>query len=244
MKLKIAIIEDEPNNLALLKSLITSNLPGDEIVGEAGGVESAIELLQSAEVHVVLLDIEIKNGNGFDVLQRLGKYNFEVIFTTAFAEYALDAIKRRAFDYLLKPIKTSELVETLNECRHRIEEKQKLAQIPAPENDEKYFIYKTTAGTEAFLYDDILYLMANGAYTQLILKKTTRIISKNIGEIEELLPTTIFFRTHHSFIVNRHYILRAELKRSGSIELADGVVIPVSQRKKKDFVNFLNNGKA
>jgi two-component system LytT family response regulator len=100
-------------------------------------------------------------------------------------------------------------------------------------------MYKSTDGHEAILFDDILYFKANGAYTEIVLKKQLKIISRNIGELEEMLPSKFFFRTHHSFIVNANHIQRMELKRSGFIELNDGALIPVSQRKKKDFVDFM-----
>lgn len=235
----IGIIDDETRNRLLLKSILQAYAPEEQIIVDEGLIEPAIEKLNHLRPDVVFLDIELKNGTGFDILKGL-TYSPEVIFTTAYSQYAIDAIKVHAFDYILKPINEKELVASLNQCRNKIE-KNKTQEVPAPIG-KSFFNIATVEGKISLNYADIFYFESSGSYTYCATPDKKILFSRNIGEVEKELPKNIFFRTHHSFIVNLTKVNKIEIKRNGKLHLNNSEVIPLAQRKIKEFKQFFNNG--
>ncbi len=229
----IAIIDDEPINRLVLKKIITEKCKDKKIIIEDGIIESSISKINELKPDILLLDIELKNGTGFDILNELN-YNPEVIFTTAYEKYALQAIKAHAADYILKPIEENELYQALVRCANKIKQQTKTAQ-----SNDLFFEISTNEGKSYINVNDILCFEGSGSYTYLTTKDEKILISKNIGDIESELEKTVFFRTHNSFIINMKHIKGFEIKRSGIITLNNEQIIPVSQRKKKDFIDIL-----
>lgn len=213
-----------------------------EVVGIAAEIDEAVSIISSTQPQLVLLDIMIKGGTSFTVLEKLEDYSFEIIFITAYNQYAIDAIKKQALDYILKPINFSEFSNALENCKNRIEEKNKVKDLL--HNDaNQFFSVKTNSGSEVIPVDSIIYFEADGSYTKCTTSSTTIVVSKNIGDIEKELPTQCFFRCHHSFIINIKHIQKVELNRSGTILCSNGQILSISQRKKKEFMEFIQKNK-
>lgn len=240
--LKLLIVEDELNNILLIKEMLKKLDFPVEIVGTATEVYEAIEVIKNTKPQLVLLDIMIKGGTSFTILEKIENYTFEIIFITAYSQYAIDAIKKHALDYILKPINYAEFSNAMIHSRSRIKEKEKIKNIQ-PIEANSFFSVKTTTGSEVIPVDSILYFEADGSYTKCITEKNNAIVSKNIGDVEKELPSHVFFRCHHSYIINVNHIEKVELSRSGTIECTNGQVIFVSQRKKKEFMDFLQQNK-
>lgn len=235
--IKTIIVEDEIAGQELLKKNISDNFPDCKIETIVDHVDKAIKEIDNIKPDLVFLDINIKGGTGFDILKHFNGRDFEVIFVTAFNNFAIQAIKEEAVDYLLKPINTSEFVTGVSKAIEKIKAKadsQKINTIKP-----KALNIVTTTGSEFIPYDDILFLEAEGAYTYIHLHNSKILSAKNIGEYELQLDKNSFFRTHHSFIVNVLHIAKFDKGRSGTITVITGQTIPVSQRKLKEFIELL-----
>lgn len=237
--IKALIIEDEITGQNLIKRLLETNFPDITICGIADSVNKSLKLISDHDPHLVFLDVHIKGGSGFDVLSELKDWDFEVIFTTAYNNYAIKAIKTEALDYLLKPINTNEFISAVKRAESKINARLPQKQPDIPNKDK--FLLTNYNETEFVDYNDIIFFEANGNYTFCHLTSGKKTISKSIGEIEKQLNDSIFVRTHHSFIVNLNKIEKFNKGRSGVLFLEGGAAIPVSQRKMKDFSGLLYN---
>lgn len=219
-------------------NILKEYCPYVNIVAEEGSVSRAITSINDARPDLVFLDIELKGGNGFDVLRDL-QYSPQIIFTTAYSQYAINAVKVHAFDYLLKPINEEELIASVNKCHEVFLAGQK----PKEKADTElgFFSYNSYDGKHAVRYADILFFESSGAYTFCVTSGDKTLISRNLGDIEKELPVKEFFRTHHSYIINLNKIKKVELKRNGTIYLENNHMVPVAQRKIKEFKGFLND---
>lgn len=230
--IRTIIIEDEYFGQELLKKHIHKHFPNLLIVGVTGAVDNAIEMIHAQKPDLVLLDIQLMGGTGFDVLKGIRIRNFELIFITAYNQYAIEAIRNDARDYILKPIKIHELETAIKKCVDQIK-------IKNQNGKENTFTVNTPIGTEYISEDSILYFEAEGTYTNVVCEHKKVYSSKNLGEYEKLLDPQLFFRTHHSYIINCKKIRKFEKGRSGKLVMSNGNEIPVSQRKMKEFSNFL-----
>lgn len=226
-----AIIEDEETNILLIKTLIERNNLPVRIVGEARSVDNAVNLLLRLKPEVVFMDVKIIGGNAFDVLQRTPEIQPELIFLTAYDQYAIPAIKNNAADYLLKPFDTSDFIAAVLKVADRIRNKQ----LAGERRLARSMAVTTGNTTELIPFDDIYYLEADGSYTHIYTAKGKFTTSHNIGEYEEEVPADSFFRTHHSYIVNLCHITSVEMARSGKVQLQNGESVPVSQRRLTEF---------
>lgn len=235
--IKTIIVEDEIAGQELLKKNIQDNFPDCNIETIVEHVDKAIKEIERIKPDLVFLDIHIKGGTGFDILKYFKKRDFEVIFVTAYNNFAIQAIKEEAVDYLLKPINTSEFIAGVSKAIEKIKTKSGSQKTNAL--NSKTLNILTATGSEFIYYDDILFLEAEGAYTYIHLHNSKVLSAKNIGEYEIQLEKHSFFRTHHSFIVNITHIAKFDKGRSGTITMKTGQNIPVSQRKIKEFVELL-----
>lgn len=234
MIIKTAIIEDEIAGQELLKKYISENFPECFIVCIAENVNSAIKDLEVLQPQLVFLDIHLKGGTGFDILKKITHRNFEIIFVTAYNQFAIEAIRAEAIDYLLKPIKLEEFITGTRKAISKI----KLAHTT--HNSHHVLSINTMTGIEFIEFQNIIFLEAEGAYTNIYHKTGKTLSTKNIGEYEEILSDKMFYRTHHSFIVNLNNIKKFEKGRSGILILDSEHQIPVSQRKMKEFTAILD----
>jgi two-component system LytT family response regulator len=232
--IRTIIIEDEFFGQELLKKHIHEHFPEMAVVAVEGTVQGAVNAINTQKPDLVLLDIQIMGGTGFDVLKGLKSRNFELIFITAYNEYAIEAIKNDASDYILKPIKVNEFAAGMKKSIDRIN-----ARLAADRRDQTFPI-NTSIGIEYLAEHEILYFEADGTYTNVVCEHKKVLSSKNIGEYEKQLDKAVFFRTHHSYIINCRKVKKFEKGRSGRLIMSNGSEIPVSQRRIKEFTQFID----
>jgi two-component system LytT family response regulator len=239
------IIDDEPNGRLALREKLREYCPEVGVAGEAAGGEEGLKLIKTVDPEIVFLDIEMPRMNGFEMLQQLPRKNFHLIFTTAYDQYAIRAIKFAAFDYLLKPVDIEELkVAVANIKKTRAENTPGRLEILEEQLQHKNKFGKiaisTVEGLLFFNLADIVHLEAQGNYTIFHFNGRPKLTaSKTLKEIEELLPEDTFFRTHHSHIINLQYIKRYIKGDGGRIEMQNGDFVDVARRKKESFLKAI-----
>ena len=240
------IIDDEAKGRLALREKLLSYCPQVKVVAEAANGQEALLLIQHHKPLLIFLDIEMPKMNGFEMLNELPEKDFHIIFTTAYDQYAIKAIKYAAFDYLLKPIDIEELQEAIsnietkenNETKKQVELLQQNMQHPKKQLNK--LAIPTLEGLLFFDINDIIHLEANSNYTNIYFTNKTKITaSKTLKEFEELLPEDIFFRTHHSHLINLNYIKRYIKGDGGQIELQNGSYVDVARRKKEEFLKAI-----
>lgn len=243
--LKAIIVDDEAKARRILESFIIEYCPQIQIMALAEDVPQAVKAIQKFKPDVVFLDIEMPGYNGFQLLEFFEEIDFEIIFTTAYSEFALKAFQVSAIDYLLKPIQIDQLIAAV----HKLEKirgnsliRQRLQTLQ--KNLEEYKIKKIVVPlSEGSLFvelKDILYLKAEGSYANIFFKDGNKVIvSKNLKDYEDqLTPEEGFFRTHRSFLVNTDYI--KNISSDGSeATMINHSVINISRERKQEFSNFM-----
>jgi len=247
--MKIAIIDDEKHLIDRLTSVVTKFFPDYEIVGTAGGVKEGIALISLKQPDIVLLDIHLSDGMGFDIIKNLFPVNFKLIFITAHEQFAIKAFKFSALDYILKPFDDSELVEAIERAAQQFKKENSdlrietlLSNIKAETIEIKKIVLKTSDSIYVVRINEIIRLESDGAYTQFYFVDGRKIlVSKNLKEFEELLSDYGFFRIHQTHLINMNYVVSYQKGDGGSVIMKDGSMPPVSVRKKEALVNYLNN---
>lgn len=246
-KYSVIIIDDESHVREAIKGMITRYAAEFKVIADFSKIADALPALKLEQPDVLLLDIEIGNENGFDLFKYFPKPEFKVIFITAFAQYAIQAFRFSALDYLLKPIDPDLLNEALQKTKLTIGNDRNaiklrsfvhnMGGIPFP---KKRIILKTTESIYTVTISDIVYCEAAGSYTSFYLNDKTRIlVSHSIGEYEELLENPSFFRVHQSYLVNLDYVKRFDKNDGGKLILKDGQTVPVATRKKDALLEQL-----
>ena len=224
--------------------MLQQGSPDVEIIATASSSEEGIKLIRKHNPSIVFLDIEMPNKNGFEVLDAPRDVQYEVIFTTAYQQYAINAIRFAALDYLLKPIDTDELAQAIHRYKAKHKNEQQLQQFDLLFNNLKNLTQPYTklsiATTDGIIFiniSDILYIEAAGSYTKFFLKNNDTVLtSKNLKEFEEMLQQQFFFRTHHSYIINTNEIKRYVKGDGGTVIMSNAAELPVSKRRKEEFI--------
>lgn len=249
--LRVLIIDDEFFARENLKMLL-QEFAGDkiEIIGEAGSVNEALPLTEEKKPDLVFLDIMMPEADGFAYLEQVKNRNFQVVFTTAFREYAVKAIKENALDYLEKPIDINELVNVVNKAAKNKSEKhgsfdedkinKVLNEIALHSNFDKTIV-PTRDGFVILRNNEIIRLEADENYTTLFCNNGKKYVSsRNIKSFEEKLDSRMFMRIHKSHIVNMAFHLKEFNRTEGNILiLSNGDQVPVSRRKLQEFLERL-----
>lgn len=245
------IIDDERNVREALAISVRQNCPDIFISGTASSAEQGRELLKNYEVDIIFLDISMPVENGFDFLNSIDKENYCIIFTTAYEEFALRAIKANAIDYLLKPINPLELKESVRKAisylelrLHRPEVKQAYSeslgnlsdQIQSGSNIIKKITVSEQFGFKVINVADIKYLEADTQYTIIYLTGPEQIVSsKSIGEFERILTNPEFFRIHKSVILNLNFLKEFSSYQGNYAVLNDKTKLLISRRRLNEF---------
>lgn len=243
--LRTIIVEDEKNNRETLRSLLAEFCPEVELCGMAASVDEALPLVRSLRPDLLFLDIELQTGTGFDLLAQLGTIDFELVFTTAFEQYAIKAIKFSSLDYLLKPIDLEELQAAVAKAEQRKRQSTQQMQLDVllshlrPGGLHSRRICLAAAdGLEFIETSDILYCEANGAYTTFYITAGRKItVSKNLKEYERLLDDQHFMRVHNSYVVNLLEVRRFVRTDGGYILMKNEAKISLSPRKRQEFLD-------
>jgi two-component system, LytTR family, response regulator len=241
------LIDDEAKGRLALREKLSAYCPQVQVLAEASNGQEALLLIQHHKPQLIFLDIEMPRMNGFEMLNALPEKNFHVIFTTAYDQYAIKAIKYAAFDYLLKPIDIEELKTAVEKIElkegNQTKKQAELLQqnIEHPKKQLNKLAIPTLEGLLFFDINDIIHLEANSNYTFIHFSGKPKITaSKTLKEFEEILPENIFFRTHHSHLINLNYIKRYIKGDGGQIELQNGNYVDVSRRKKEEFLKVIS----
>lgn len=243
--IKSIIIDDEPNSVEVLHEMLTRYCPVISVAATADNINTARDLIMMHQPDLIFIDIEMPFGNAFDLLNNLPSINFEVIFVTAFDNYALNAIKLSALDYLLKPVSIKDLQAAVMKAEEKIKSKNissrienLLYNLKSPPSSSKRLALPTFEGLIFLDTDDFVRLEASNNYTFIFLKDKSKIIvSRPLKEFEGMLDMTSFSRVHHSHIINHNYIKKYHRGRGGYVEMEDGSSIEVSTRKKDEFLS-------
>ncbi len=245
--MKVLVIEDEFRTRNAIISIIERNCKELLVAGWADNVDSAVSLILDKRPDLVLMDIQLNNGSAFDILKCIYPVQFGIIFLTAFENYAIQAIKYSAFDYLLKPFTEEELVESIHKFmdrKKRIEQQESLDVLlnNLQEQSEKKIILKTNDDIYIVPVNKIIRCQADSSYTHFFLNDGTTItVSNNLKKYDDLLKGYFFVRIHHSHIVNINFVKKISRSLGGEVELTDGTIIPVSKRKRENLLNMIKN---
>jgi two-component system LytT family response regulator len=244
--IQAVIVEDEPRAQNVLNTLIQEYFPDVKVVGIANDVQMAAGIIREKDPGLVFLDVELPGQSGLSLFDQTDSSRYQVIFTTAYTQYALQAFQVSAVDYLLKPIQLDHLETAIEKVRKHIREfgslhsdeeslKEKAAEgvkkIPLP----------TSGGVLFICLDDIVYLKADGSYTHFILNNGKNIlVSRKIKEFEHTLnKTNRFFRPHRSYVVNMDRIVEYIKADGGSVVMDNKDEIPLSRDMRETFLQFM-----
>ncbi len=235
--MNVVVVEDNPSSMAIISNYLSESHLGIKVVGTAAGVSEAYEVILSSHPDIILLDIELPDGTGFDIIQKLAGVPINVIFITAYDEYAIKAIKYAAIDYLLKPINKVELYSALERARSNKLKNDRFQTLLHNLNESKPKKHRlalaTVSGVDLITIENIIRLEAAGVYTKIFLVNGSSMLSsKNLREFELLLDPIDFFRVHRSHIVHLAHIKSYVNSEGGQVLLSDGTLVDVARRRK------------
>ncbi len=247
--LTAVIVEDEKRSRETLVGLLNLYCKNVQIVGEADGVRTGIEAIRQHNPDILFLDIQMPDGSGFKLLESLEKINFDVIFTTAYDQFAIKAIKFSALDYLLKPIFPEDLMAAVKKAEtHQAMAGSKegirvlLENMRKPETESPKIVLSTSDKINVVNVKDIIRCESDNYYTMYYFTDGKKLlVSKTLKENEELLSGYNFIRPHKSHLINTIYIKSFNKQDGGYIVMSDGSTIPVSRRKKEKIIEIINN---
>jgi two-component system, LytTR family, response regulator len=233
------IIDDEQHCVRSLLSDLQQHCPSIEVAATCSSAKEGIMAIKKINPDLVFLDVEMPWMNGFELLEVLGEIKFSIIFTTAHDEFAARAFRISAVDYLLKPIDADDLKAAIQKVEKKMEEGSNLQHISnllrnmrQPSADQKIALPQRE-GYEFVDVSSIIYCQAEGAYTKVFIRdKKLMLISRTLGDVEELLPPEIFQRVHHSTLVNITYVSQFLRSDGGYVVLKSGEKLSVSKAKK------------
>lgn len=245
MKTRAVIIEDEPEAKYMLQALIEKYCPEVQIIGEASNVKEGVALIERLLPELVFLDIEMPGERGIHLFQYFDKIDFEVIFTTAYDQYAINAIRLSALDYLLKPIGLEELRGAIERFQEKQNNKQLYRSLYQQLSKPSETVPKRIAlpSKNSFLFldvDEIMYCQADGSYTNFITNEGKKhVVAKPMKDYADLLEELGFIRVHRSAIINLEYVEELIRTRPQSVVMSDGTQITIAQSRKEYLMNKL-----
>ena len=239
------IVDDEIDGRQSMRNLLEKYCQQVDIIDDATGVEDAYLKIAELKPQLVFLDIRMDDGTAFDLLRRFTEIPFHIIFATAYDEYALEAIRYSAIDYLLKPVQPKLLIEAVEKIAKQtrldkveeqvnllLQEKNKREKIALPTSDGLLFIKIV----------DIIRCESDNSYTMFYLTNKRRfLVTRTMKEFVELLPSSLFFRIHKSHLVNLNQIKQYINRDGGSVVMENGDNVPIARNRKEGFLKNLNN---
>jgi len=245
--LKAVVIEDEPKTREAITNIINRLCHDIKVVATGHNVQTGIDAIYNARPDVLLIDIELSDGNAFDILRHIFNIDFQIIFVTAHEGYALKAIKFNAFDYILKPFSVEELTSVLEKATKEVNKKKTEVYLESllhsiDERENKRIVLKTADEIHLVNISDIIHCEADSSYTHFFLKDGSQLTASNhLKEYEELLKDHHFFRVHHSHLVNLNEVKKFHKSGGGYVLMTNGKKIPVSSRKKERLFKTFNS---
>lgn len=242
------LIDDEVTGLESLKLSIEKYCPDIAVKGAFKSPHLGLAGIRKIKPDLVFLDVQMPQMSGFDVLQQASPINFDVIFVSAYDQYAIKAIRFSALDYLLKPVDVDELIHAVRKAKDRVNKKSSIYQYQSVLNNiqlksgkiEKLAV-PTADGIDFFETRDIIYCKADGSYTVIMLKNNQRVfVCKNLIDFENLLIDSGFCRVHHSHLINLSHVQKYVKGEGGYVILTDNHHVDISRRKKEEFLALLD----
>jgi two-component system, LytTR family, response regulator len=241
------IIDDEAHAREGLVTLLSLHCPEIQVLGTASSSEEAFERITKLNPEILFLDIEMPNGSGFDLLTRFPKPTFKVIFVTGFDQYALNAIKFSALDYLLKPVNALELKEAIKKAVQQVSTqkglgdlKNLLSTLQNPRNRKNKLAIPTQQGLEMIEIQEIIRCEAASGYTIIhILDSKPLISSRDLKTYQELLDDYDFFRIHDSHLISHFHVQKVLNEDGGVVIMRNDIKLPIARRRKSDFLEWL-----
>lgn len=246
--MKAIIVEDEKKSGEVIKKLIALH-PSKLIEVEAvcNSVAQAIATIEEVRPALVFLDIDLPDGTGFDILEKLNYKDFQIIFTTAYDSFAIKAIKYSAVDYLLKPIDVDELhvaIDKVLELKSPLQKDTRVASliesVKQPQERLKKITISTGNAYEIISLEDLIRCEADTSYTKFFMKDGRKfLVSSSLKVYEDMLPPDKFVRIHHHHLINMDHVVRVLKEDGGYAIMTDGSKIEISRRKKENFFEQL-----
>lgn len=244
--LKAIIVDDEIKARENLRHIIQDLQVSVEICATCGSIQEAVQAIEFNKPDLVFLDILMKGETGFDLFEKIKKIDFDVVFITAYDEYAMKALKLNAIDYILKPIDSDDLKKAIEKVQakkkdggHPIDQISALLNTLKPNVNLQKIALPTLEGLYFVQIDDIIRCESDENYTTFFLKnKEKRVVSKTIKYFEELLSPYPFFRSHRSHLINLHHIKEYVRGDGGYIVMNDGSEVMLARRKKEEFLRL------
>lgn len=241
------LIDDEKNSRESLRKKIETHCPQINVVAECSNGKEGLSAINKHDPAIVFLDIEMPQMNGFTMLQQLSERDFDLIFTTAYNQYAINAIRYSALDYLVKPVDVGELKNAVEKVRQKTNpsvNNQQLAILANYLSKQKQIPEKIavaiSSGLEIIDISDIIYLEATGNYTNIYMTEGKHLLSsKTLKEFEDILPPSLFFRIHNGSLVNASFIKKYNRGDGGQVLLSNGVILDVARRRKDELLQLL-----
>ena len=232
--IKTVLVDDEPQSLEGLHSLLNLFVPKVEIVATAQNFESANEVIRNNNPELVFMDIELGDGNSIDLLSRFTNRDFAVVFVTAYDHYAVDALRFKADDYLMKPVTPNQLKEAVNRVQANFR--------PAVKQEHIRFSVPTQSGFRVLNSAEIVRLSSDNNYTLITLAEGKQIlVTKTLKTFVEAMPNELFIRVHRGHLINLDYIEEYMKSEGGWVIMQNGDEVPVS-RSQKAWVESLFSG--
>jgi two-component system LytT family response regulator len=244
--IKAVIIDDEPLARELIADLATSCYSDIEVVGQGADVNGGLRLIRDLQPELLFLDVQLMGGTSFDLLKQLDHFNYKIIFITAFEEYAIQAFRFSAIDFILKPVNPDDLKEAIRKARQAMVRESLEVQIMTLfqnlENigsHKRRIVLRTSNNYYLLNLGDIIRCQSEKNYTHFFTVNSEEIVvSRTLKEYEELLEGFNFLRIHQSHLVNMDHIRRYDKSDGGQVVMSDNSRLPVSFRKKEDLMKF------
>lgn len=247
-KLRAVIVDDERSSLQNLQQKLTEFCPDIQVIASSEKPEEAILLIRQHKPDVIFLDIEMPRMSGIRMLDELTDYTGEIIFTTAYNHYAVDAIRISAFDYLVKPVSITELQNAVarlvkykqSETKERLDIlRQSLSETKSQEDK---IAVPTSEGLEFIQIRNIVHIESSSNYSKIFLVSgKNMLVTKLLKDFEDILSPYRFYRVHNSHLINMNYIQKYIRGEGGQVVLQNGDVVDVSRRKKEEFLKLIAN---
>jgi two-component system, LytTR family, response regulator len=239
------IVDDEKHCREVLALLLQKHCPKVTIQAVCSDAAAALKELSARQPDVLFLDIEMPDMNGFELLEKISEPNFEIIFTTAYNEYAIKAIKHSALDYLLKHVDKDELILSIKKAQKTKSKKsdarvETLLEMLHGKKSLRRFGVSTLEGLIMVNIDDIIFCESDSAYCKLFFREQLKpmVITKTLKEVEEVLQGNDFCRIHHSYVINMKFVERYIRGEGGEVVMMNGAHLPISRTRKQDFLNL------
>lgn len=234
---QISIVDDEKHGRDYIALLLKKNFPELEIIFQAASMEETYLHLIKNVPDILFLDIQLSDGTAFDLLSKFKELPSQIIFITAYEQYAIQAIKNGATDYLLKPINKIDFIIAVKKALDNLKKKKTLQNSMT--NKQKISLH-SVQGFRLVNIEDIVWCEADSNYTVLYMTNKSKImVSKTLYEFERNLLSHNFFRIHHKYLINMSYVQEYIKGKGGQVIMTDNIVLSVSQRKRNDFIKAI-----